>query len=94
MGELAEQLKARTMRFALDVCASIQQLPNREPGWTVQRQLARAARRSPRTHGDHVIVLWDGTIQGAQQVTRQSINQLPDYQITQSPDFNRPLWIR
>ena len=43
MGKIAEQLKARTMRFALDVCALIPQLPNREPGWTVQRQLAKAA---------------------------------------------------
>ena len=43
MGEIAEQLKARTMRFSLDVCALIQQLPAGEPGWTVQHQLARAA---------------------------------------------------
>ena len=31
------------MRFALDVCALIQQLPAGEPSWTVQHQLARAA---------------------------------------------------
>ena len=43
MGEIAEQLKARTMRFALDVCALIQLLPGGEPGGTVQHQLARAA---------------------------------------------------
>ena len=43
MGEIAEQLKARTMKFALDVCALIQQLPNGEPGWTVQHQLTKAA---------------------------------------------------
>jgi four helix bundle protein len=43
MGEVAEQLKARTMRFALDVCALIQRLPIGEPGCTVQHQLARAA---------------------------------------------------
>jgi four helix bundle protein len=43
MGEIAEQLKARTMRFALDVCALIQQLPTGEPSWTVQHQLAKAA---------------------------------------------------
>ena len=42
MGEVAEQLKARTMRFSLDVCALIQLLPHREPGWTVQHQLAKA----------------------------------------------------
>jgi four helix bundle protein len=43
MGEIAEQLKARTMRFSLDVCALIQRLPPSEPSWTVQHQLARAA---------------------------------------------------
>jgi four helix bundle protein len=43
MGETAEQLKRRTMRFALDVCALIRELPAFEPGPTVQRQLARAA---------------------------------------------------
>ena len=43
MGEIAEQLKARTMRFSLDVCALIQHLPSGEPGCTVQHQLARAA---------------------------------------------------
>ena len=43
MGEIAEQLKARTMRFSLDVCALIQHLPDGEPGCTVQRQLAKAA---------------------------------------------------
>jgi four helix bundle protein len=43
MGEIAEELKKRTMRFALDVCALIQQLPHGEPGFTVQRQLAKAS---------------------------------------------------
>src|SRR5580765_4247926 len=43
MGEIAEQLKARTMRFSLDVCALIQRLPSGEPGWTVQHQLTKAA---------------------------------------------------
>jgi four helix bundle protein len=43
MGEIAEQLKARTMRFSLDVCALIQGLPDGEPGRTAQHQLARAA---------------------------------------------------
>ena len=43
MGDIDEQLKARTMRFSLDVCALIQRLPNGEPGWTVQHQLAKAA---------------------------------------------------
>jgi four helix bundle protein len=43
MGDIAEQLKARTMRFSLDVCALIQHLPAGEPGWTVQHQLAKAA---------------------------------------------------
>jgi four helix bundle protein len=43
MGEIAEQLKARTMRFSLDVCALIQRLPIGEPSRTVQHQLAKAA---------------------------------------------------
>ena len=43
MGEIAEELKARTMRFALDVCALIKHLPHSEPSQTVQRQLTKAA---------------------------------------------------
>jgi four helix bundle protein len=43
MSELAERLKQRTMRFALDVCAMIRQLPDCEPGPTVRRQLAKSA---------------------------------------------------
>ena len=43
MSEETELLKQRTMRFALDVCALIRQLPHDEPGPTVKRQLAKAA---------------------------------------------------
>jgi four helix bundle protein len=43
MSEETELLKQRTMRFALDVCAMIKQLPHDEPGPTVKRQLAKAA---------------------------------------------------
>ena len=43
MSEEAERLKARTMRFALDVCGLIKKLPPSEPGPTVRRQLAKAA---------------------------------------------------
>jgi four helix bundle protein len=43
MSEQAELLKARSMRFALDVCALIKSLPSDEPGPTVKRQLAKAA---------------------------------------------------
>jgi four helix bundle protein len=43
MSEESEQLKARTMRFALDVCQLIKALPPCEPGPTVRRQLAKAA---------------------------------------------------
>jgi len=43
MSEVAEELKIRTMRFALDVCAVIRQLPFEEPGPTVKRQLAKAS---------------------------------------------------
>lgn len=43
MSEATEALKARTMRFALDVCAMIRHLPSEEPGPTVKRQLAKAS---------------------------------------------------
>jgi four helix bundle protein len=43
MSEVAEQLKRRTMRFALDACELIRELPRFEPGPTVKRQLAKAA---------------------------------------------------
>jgi four helix bundle protein len=43
MSDQAELLKARTMRFALDVCALIRQLPNSEPALTVRRQLAKSS---------------------------------------------------
>jgi four helix bundle protein len=43
MSEIAEQLKSRTMRFALDVCDLITHLPDSEPSQTARRQLAKAA---------------------------------------------------
>src|SRR3989442_514767 len=43
MSEQAELLKARTMRFALDVCDLLKQLPHDEPGPTVRRQLAKSS---------------------------------------------------
>src|SRR6266545_2973919 len=43
MSDVSDQAKKRTMRFALDACALIQQLPHFEPGPTVKRQLAKAA---------------------------------------------------
>jgi four helix bundle protein len=43
MSEESERMKARTMRFALDVCALIRQLPREEPGPTVRRQLAKSS---------------------------------------------------
>jgi len=43
MSEQAELLKARTMRFALDVCHLLKQLPHDEPGPTVRRQLAKSS---------------------------------------------------
>jgi four helix bundle protein len=43
MGEIAEGLKARTMRFALDVCELITHLPRSEPGETARLQLSKAA---------------------------------------------------
>jgi four helix bundle protein len=43
MGEQAELLKKRTMKFALDVCRLLKQLPWDEPGPTIKRQLARSS---------------------------------------------------
>ena len=43
VSEQSEQLKQRTMRFALDTCALIRELPHDEPCITVRRQLAKAA---------------------------------------------------
>ena len=43
MGELAEALKKRTMRFALDACPLIRQLDREEPGPTVRKQLAKSS---------------------------------------------------
>jgi four helix bundle protein len=43
MSDVADEMKARTMRFALDVCSLIQYLPPSEPGPTVRRQLAQSA---------------------------------------------------
>ena len=43
MSHEAEALKARTMRFALDVCRLIRKLPFDEPGPTVKRQLTKAS---------------------------------------------------
>jgi four helix bundle protein len=43
MSHQAEQLKRRTMQFALDVCALIGALPPTDPAFTAKRQLTRAA---------------------------------------------------
>jgi four helix bundle protein len=43
MSDAADHMKERTMRFALDVCKLIRQLPAVEPGPTVSRQLAKSA---------------------------------------------------
>jgi len=43
MGEIAEELKARTMRFALEVCELLKRLPHSEPSDTVRRQLTKSA---------------------------------------------------
>lgn len=42
MSQQAEALKARTQKFAVDVCGLVKSLPRTEPGLTVQRQLTRA----------------------------------------------------
>jgi four helix bundle protein len=43
MSDESELLKARTMKFALDVCRLIRKLPHGEPGPTARRQLAKAS---------------------------------------------------
>src|SRR5687767_9606462 len=43
MSEVSEQLKARTMKFALDCCALIRDLAPSEPGPTARRQLAKSS---------------------------------------------------
>jgi len=43
MSDESEQLKTRTMQFALAVCAILSELPPQEPGPTVRRQLAKAS---------------------------------------------------
>jgi four helix bundle protein len=40
---LSETLKLRTMRFCLDVCRLLRDIPEWEPGATAKRQLTRAA---------------------------------------------------
>jgi four helix bundle protein len=43
VSDVSEQLKQRTMRFALDVCGLIRGLSEFEPGPTVRHQLAKSA---------------------------------------------------
>jgi four helix bundle protein len=43
MSDIADEMKRRTMQFALDVCGLIKQLPASEPGPTIRHQLARSA---------------------------------------------------
>src|SRR6267142_353978 len=43
VSEIANGMKRRTMQFALDCCRLIRDLPQFEPGPTVQRQLAKSS---------------------------------------------------
>src|SRR5262245_55837790 len=43
MSAQSEQLKKRTMQFALSVCSLLHELPSQEPGPTIRRQLAKAS---------------------------------------------------
>jgi len=43
MSTQSELLKARTMRFAVDICRLLRDLPTWEPGPTVKHQLTRSA---------------------------------------------------
>ena len=43
MSRESEMLKARTMRFSIDVCRLLRDMPGFEPGPTAKRQLTRSA---------------------------------------------------
>jgi four helix bundle protein len=43
MSAVADQMKRRTMRFALDCCRLLRELPQFEPGPTIQHQLAKSS---------------------------------------------------
>jgi four helix bundle protein len=43
VSEISELLKARTMKFSLDVCKLLRDMPQWEPGPTAKHQLARSA---------------------------------------------------
>jgi four helix bundle protein len=43
MSDESEQLKKRTMQFALSVCGLLQELPSQEPGPTIRHQLAKSS---------------------------------------------------
>src|SRR5262249_4519455 len=43
MSEESEQLKKRTMQFALSGCGLLQELPVHEPGPTIRHQLAKSS---------------------------------------------------
>src|SRR5262249_59871665 len=43
MSDESEQLKKRTMQFALSVCGILHELPSQEPGPTIRRQLAKSS---------------------------------------------------
>jgi four helix bundle protein len=43
MSQIADDMKRRTMQFALEVCELIQKLPAFEPGPTIRHQLAKSS---------------------------------------------------
>jgi four helix bundle protein len=43
MSDESEQLKKRTMQFALSVCGLLHELPSQEPGPTIRHQLAKSS---------------------------------------------------
>src|SRR5215471_11563001 len=46
MSKQADELKARTMQFAVHVCALVRTFPREEPGPTVARQLTKSGTSS------------------------------------------------
>jgi four helix bundle protein len=92
MSEQAEQLKKRSMKFALDVCRLIKSVARDEPGWTVRRQLAksstsmafnyRAACRA-RSHAEFISKI--GTVAEESDETLGWLEFVDEAQLTASP---------
>jgi four helix bundle protein len=98
MSELSEQLKARTMRFALDVCRLLKDLGSIEPGPTVRRQLASSAtsmafnyRASCRARSHDEFTAKMGTVAEEADETQAWLEFIEAGELAASPDLPRLL---